>query len=97
MTILATGGDGYIGSHIIIELIAACHSVVVLDNLCNSSEVSLQRVEEITGSSILFYQTDILDKVGLSVVLSTHHIDTCIHFAGLKAVGESVAKPTRIL
>lgn len=93
MTILVTGGAGYLGSHTIIELIAAGHSVVVVDNLNNSSVIALQRVEEITSASIPFYQIDIRDKNGLSSVLKKHHIDACIHFAGLKAVGESVAKP----
>ena len=93
MKILVTGGAGYIGSHTIIELINAGHSVVVVDNLCNSSEESLRRVETITGSHVPFYKVDIRDRAGLNAVLDEHPIDCCIHFAGLKAVGESVELP----
>lgn len=93
MVLLITGGAGYIGTHTIIELIATGHSVVVVDNLCNSSQVALQRVEKITGTSIPFYEADIRDNEALNVVLDKHSIDACIHFAGLKSVGESVAKP----
>lgn len=93
MTILVTGGAGYIGSHTIIELMAAGHSVVVVDNLCNSSEKALQRVEKITGIPIPFYNADIRDKEKINVILGKHQIDACIHFAGLKAVGESVTHP----
>lgn len=93
MTILVTGGAGYIGSYTIIELIAANHSVVVVDNLCNSSKVAIDRVEKITGVVIPFYEADIRDKDVLYTVLDKHRIEACIHFAGLKAVGESVAKP----
>ena len=93
MTILVAGGAGYIGSHTIIELIAAGHSVVVVDNLCNSSEIALQRVEKITGVPITFYKADIRDKQALNAILDTYSIDACIHFASFKAVGESVAKP----
>lgn len=93
MNILITGGAGYIGSHTIIELIKAGHEVVVVDNLCNSSQESLRRVELITGQSIPFYKVDIRDRVAFEVVLNEHQLDTCIHFAGLKAVGESVHLP----
>lgn len=93
MTILVTGGAGYIGSHTLIELIAAGHSVVVVDNICNSSKIAIDRVEQISGTSIPFYETDIRDKEALNIILDKHQIDDCIHFAGLKAVGESVAKP----
>ncbi len=93
MNILVTGGVGYIGSHTVIELLNAGHSVVVLDNLSNSNIKALKRVEEITNSSIPFYQTDIRDREGLEKVFSENQIDACIHFAGLKAVGESVLKP----
>lgn len=93
MNILVTGGAGYIGSHTIIELIAANHSVAVVDNLVNSSEESLRRVEQITGTHIPFYNVDIRDRDVLTQVLDKHPIDVCIHFAGLKAVGESVYKP----
>lgn len=93
MTILVTGGAGYIGSHTVVELLEANKDVVVLDNLCNSSEKSLQRVEKITGKSVKFYQGDILDRSILQRIFSENDIDAVIHFAGLKAVGESVRKP----
>ncbi|MCI8893402.1 MAG: UDP-glucose 4-epimerase GalE [Lachnospiraceae bacterium] len=93
MAILVTGGAGYIGSHTCIELIHAGYDVVVVDNLCNSSEKSLERVAQITGKKVPFYQVDILDREGLAQVFEKESIDSVIHFAGLKAVGESVAKP----
>ena len=93
MTILVTGGAGYIGSHTCIELIRAGYDVVVVDNLCNASEVSLKRVEKIVGKEIPFYKADIRDADALDKVFKAHKIDAVIHFAGLKAVGESVAKP----
>ena len=93
MTILVTGGAGYIGSHTVIELQNAGYDVVVVDNLSNSSEKSLQRVEKITGKPVTFYKADILDRDALETVFEKESIDCCIHFAGLKAVGESVAKP----
>ena len=93
MTILVTGGAGYIGSHTIIELVKASHSVVVVDNLVNSSRESLKRVEKITGVHVPFYKVDVRDRVSLSSVLDNHPVDACIHFAGLKAVGESVSLP----
>lgn len=93
MAILVTGGAGYIGSHTCIELINAGYDVVVVDNLCNSSEKSLERVAQITGKKVPFYQVDILDREGLAQVFEKERIDSVIHFAGLKAVGESVAKP----
>lgn len=93
MTILVTGGAGYIGSHTCIELIGAGYDVVVVDNLCNASEVSLKRVEKIVGKEIPFYKADIRDADALDKVFKAHKIDAVIHFAGLKAVGESVAKP----
>jgi UDP-glucose 4-epimerase len=92
-TILVTGASGYIGSHTCVELLAAGYDVVALDNLSNSSEESLRRVEQITGRSFPFYQADIRDRAALERVLAAHPIDATIHFAGLKAVGESVAKP----
>ena len=93
MNILVTGGAGYIGSHTLIELMAAGHSVVVVDNLSNASEESLRRVESITGQRVPFYKVDIRNRHDLDMVFSVHAFDCCIHFAGLKAVGESVLKP----
>ena len=93
MAILVTGGAGYIGSHTVIELQEAGYDVVVLDNLCNSSEKSLARVEKITGKPVKFYKADILDREALEDIFQKETIESCIHFAGLKAVGESVAKP----
>ena len=94
MRILVTGGAGYIGSHTLIELYKAGHSAVVVDNLCNSCRESLRRVSLITGQEIPFYKVDIRDAEGLDNVLDQFNdIECCIHFAGLKAVGESVSKP----
>ena len=93
MAILVTGGAGYIGSHTVIELQNAGYDVVVLDNLSNSSEKSLERVEKITGKPVKFYKADILDREALTDIFEKEDIDSCIHFAGLKAVGESVEKP----
>lgn len=93
MRILVTGGAGYIGSHTCIELLNRGHEVVVVDNLCNSSEESLNRVETITGKKPVFYQVDLLDRGSLEDVFAKETVDAVIHFAGLKAVGESVAKP----
>jgi UDP-glucose 4-epimerase len=93
MKILVTGGAGFIGSHTVVELLNAGYDAVVLDNLSNSSEKSLERVEQITGKKVPFYKADILDRAALEEVFSKEKIDAVIHFAGLKAVGESVAKP----
>ena len=93
MAILVTGGAGYIGSHTIVELQKEGYEVVVVDNLCNSSKESLKRVEVITGKPVTFYEVDILDKDGMDEVFKKEKIEACIHFAGLKAVGESVALP----
>ena len=93
MSILVTGGAGYIGSHTVVELQNAGYDVVVLDNLSNSSEKSLERVEKITGKPVKFYKADILDRDALEDIFAKEQITACIHFAGLKAVGESVAKP----
>lgn len=93
MNILLCGGAGYIGSHTIIELDKAGHQVVVVDNLVNSNPESLRRVSIITGKDIPFYEVDIRDKEKLAEVFDAHHFDAVIHFAGLKAVGESVEKP----
>lgn len=92
--ILVTGGAGYIGSHTLVELYAAGHTAVVVDNLSNSKRESLRRVARLVGvDEIPFYEMDIRDRDGLDDLMSRHHFDACIHFAGLKAVGESVAKP----
>ena len=93
MAILVTGGAGYIGSHTVVELQNAGYDVVVLDNLSNASEKSLDRVSKITGKPVKFYKADILDRDALNEIFEKESIDSCIHFAGLKAVGESVAKP----
>ncbi|MCC3296679.1 UDP-glucose 4-epimerase GalE [Arthrobacter sp. zg-Y916] len=93
MRILVTGGTGYIGSHTTLELLNAGHDVVVMDNLANSSTTSLERVAELAGRTADFVQADLLDPQALEDIFATHSPDAVIHFAGLKAVGESVAKP----
>lgn len=93
MAILTTGGAGYIGSHTCIELINAGYEVVVVDNLDNSSEKSLERVENIVGKKIKFYKEDVRDREAMRKIFTENNIEAVIHFAGLKAVGESVAKP----
>lgn len=93
MSILVTGGAGFIGSHTVVELQNAGYDVVVLDNLSNSSAKSLERIEQITGKKVRFYQADILDFETLEMIFEKENIESCIHFAGLKAVGESVEKP----
>lgn len=93
MAILVTGGAGYIGSHTCVELIQAGYEVVIVDNLSNSSEEAVKRVEKITGHTVAFYPVNLLDKAALQQVFSKEAIDSVIHFAGLKAVGESVHKP----
>ena len=93
MTILVTGGAGYIGSHTAVELLEAGHDVVVADNLCNASEESVARVEQIAGKKVRFYKADVRDSAALEQIFAENAIDWVIHFAGLKAVGESVAKP----
>ncbi len=93
MTVLVTGGAGYIGSHTVVELLNAGYETVVVDNLSNSSEESLRRVKEITGKELTFYPYDVRDREKLEQIFTKHKIDWVIHFAGLKAVGESVAKP----
>lgn len=93
MNILLTGGAGYIGSHTAVELVAGGHSVIIIDNLSNSSAEAVRRVEQLTQTSIPFYEADVRDVAALDTVFSEHTIDAVIHFAGLKAVGESVAKP----
>lgn len=93
MAILVTGGAGYIGSHTCISLIQSGYQVVVADNFCNSCKESLVRMEEIAGQTIPFYEVDVLDKNALSQIFKQESIEAVIHFAGLKAVGESVVKP----
>lgn len=93
MAILVTGGAGYIGSHTCIELLNAGYEVVVVDNLCNASKKSLDRVKEITGKDLTFYEDDLLDRAAIEHIFEQEKIDSVIHFAGLKAVGESVSKP----
>ena len=91
--ILVTGGAGFIGSHTIVELMEAGHEVVSIDNYANSSPVSLQRVAELTGKAVTAFECDIRDREKLEEILRLHPCEACIHFAGLKAVGESVQKP----
>jgi UDP-glucose 4-epimerase len=93
MKVLVTGGAGYIGSHTCIELLNGGHKVVVVDNLSNSKEEAVRRVQEIAGRPLVFYKVDLLDKPALDRVLDEHAVDAAIHFAALKAVGESVAIP----
>lgn len=95
MKILVTGGAGYIGSHTCVELLNDNHDVIVLDNLSNSSQASLTRVEKICGKPLRFYKADLLDKNQIVSVFADHQIDAVIHFAGLKAVGESVSIPLK--
>lgn len=95
MTILITGGTGFIGSHTAVSLIEAGYDVVILDNLCNSSAKILPRLKEITGKDITFYQGDIRDRTMLQKIFAEHKIETVMHFAGLKAVGESNALPIK--
>ena len=93
--ILVTGGTGYIGSHVCLELLLADYEVIAIDNLSNSSEESLKRVRNITNKDIIFHKVDLLDKQELNKVLSKYKVDAVIHFAGLKAVGESVELPLK--
>ncbi len=93
MTILVTGGAGYIGSHTCVELLNAGYDVVIIDNLYNSNQKAVDRIEEITGKKVKFYQDDMLDRAAVKRVFDENKIDAVIHFAGLKAVGESVHKP----
>jgi len=95
MKILVTGGAGYIGSHTCIELLAVDHEVVIVDNLSNSSEESIKRVEKITGKEMTFINADIRDEAALDKAFSEHNVDAVIHFAGLKAVGESTELPLK--
>ena len=93
MAVLVTGGAGYIGSHTCVELLDSGYDVVVMDNLYNSNEKALKRVEQITGKKLKFYRTDMLDEDGVNRIFEHESIDSVIHFAGYKAVGESVRKP----
>jgi UDP-glucose 4-epimerase len=93
--ILVTGGAGYIGSHTVVELLNAGHQVVIADNLCNSSAKVLDRIEALAGKNFSFVQADVRDGAALDRIFAEHRIDGVIHFAGLKAVGESVAQPLR--
>ncbi|SDY79533.1 UDP-glucose 4-epimerase GalE [Nitrosomonas sp. Nm33] len=95
MNILVTGGAGYIGSHTIIELINNGHDVIIIDNLSNSSKEAVTRTEKIVGKALTFYEKDVRDKQALEEIFSKHQIDGVIHFAGLKAVGESVKVPLK--
>ncbi len=93
MKILVTGGAGYIGSHTCVELLNAGYEVVIVDNLYNASEKAVERVQEITGKEVAFYRADICDRSALKRIFGENRVDAVIHFAGYKAVGESVAKP----
>ena len=93
MNVLVTGGAGYIGSHACVELLNAGHSVVVADNLVNANAECLRRVERITGKTLEFHEMDLLNRAALNELFDTHRFDCVLHFAGLKAVGESVQKP----
>ena len=93
MDILVTGGAGYIGSHTCVALLEAGHTVIVADNLCNSKAETIDRVEQITDKKITFYKIDVTDEKAVDTIFNNHRIDGIVHFAGLKAVGESVEKP----
>lgn len=93
MAILVTGGAGYIGSHTCTELLNASYELVVVDNLSNSNIASLQRIQDLTGRSLQFYNIDLLDKDSLEGIFNGKQIDAVIHFAGYKAVGESIEIP----
>ena len=93
MEILVTGGAGYIGSHTCVELLNSGYDVIVVDNFSNSKPESLRRVQEITGKHLKVYEVDILDKISLEKIFSKHNIEAVIHFAGFKAVGESLLIP----
>lgn len=93
MNILVTGGAGYIGSHTCVELLNNKHSVIVADNLCNSKADTIDKIRQITNRKVIFYNIDVTDEVAIEDIFSKYKIDGVIHFAGLKAVGESVEKP----
>ncbi len=93
MNVLVTGGAGFIGTHTVVELLNKGYNVIVIDNLCNANREALNRVEQITGKKVVFYENDVRDRAALELIFTAHSIDWVIHFAGLKAVGESVQKP----
>ena len=93
MAILVTGGTGFIGSHTVVELLNDGREVIIVDNLCNSKLCVLDRIKTITGKDVKFYKADLLDFDAIDKIFKENDIDSVIHFAGLKAVGESVAKP----
>ena len=93
MNILLAGGAGYIGSHTAVELLEAGHDVVIVDNYCNSSPEAVVRIQELAGKTVVSYEADVKDKAVMEKIFSENKIDCVIHFAGLKAVGESVQKP----
>ena len=95
MRVLVTGGAGYIGSHTCVEFLESGHEVFVIDNLCNGYEITLDRVRGITNRNLLFMNADLRDTVALDKIFNTFKPDSVIHFAGLKAVGESVADPVK--
>lgn len=95
MKILVTGGAGYIGSHTCVTLLGLGHEVVIVDNLCNSKKIAVDRIEQLSGKKVSFYQYDVCDRASLRSVFEQEKIDAVIHFAGLKAVGESVSQPLR--
>ena len=93
MNILVTGGTGYIGSHTCVALLERGHSVIIADNLSNSKAEVVKKIKQITGKGIVFYQVDVTEEAATDAIFSNHPIDGVVHFAGLKAVGESVVKP----
>ena len=95
MAILVTGGAGYIGSHTVVELLAAGHEVVIVDNFSNSKPEVLNRIRQISGKDFAFYEVDVLDKDAMRQVFKENDIQAVIHFSGYKAVGESVAEPIK--
>ena len=97
MQILVTGGAGYIGTHTCVELLNAGYEIVVVDNFSNSKPEALNRIREITGKDFTFYEADLLDKEALNTIFSENEIEAVIHFAGLKAVGESVSNRSGII
>ena len=95
MNILITGGAGYIGSHTTVELLNNNYDIIIIDNLCNSKEEPVNRVQKLTGKKVQFYKKDLVDFSDIDSIFSKHKIDAVIHFAGLKAVGESVSIPLK--